>query len=135
MMKKTITLCFILLHSSLVFCRQLSKADYLADLQYLKDTLPKRHRPKQKLTLAAEEILKAGINKRKTYYTESQVLFEKRFLFHTACSILAPPPDGIGKDFIRGKRSAGTGLFKKTGARPCPTLFTLPFSLALSYNY
>jgi formamidopyrimidine-DNA glycosylase len=34
------------------------------------------HRPKQKLTLAGEEILKAGINKRKAYYPESQVLFE-----------------------------------------------------------
>jgi formamidopyrimidine-DNA glycosylase len=34
------------------------------------------HRPKQKLTLAGEEILKADINKRKTYYTESQVLIE-----------------------------------------------------------
>jgi hypothetical protein len=34
------------------------------------------HRPKQKLTLAGEEVLKAEINKRKTYYTESQVLYE-----------------------------------------------------------
>jgi hypothetical protein len=43
-MKKTsIVLCFILLHSGLVFCQRLSKADYLEDLQYLKDTLPKRH--------------------------------------------------------------------------------------------
>ncbi|GAA3990340.1 S41 family peptidase [Mucilaginibacter dorajii] len=33
----------MLLHSGLVFCQQLSKADYLEDLQYLKDTLPKRH--------------------------------------------------------------------------------------------
>jgi formamidopyrimidine-DNA glycosylase len=34
------------------------------------------HRPKQNLSLAGEEILKAEIDKRKTYYTESQVLFE-----------------------------------------------------------
>jgi formamidopyrimidine-DNA glycosylase len=34
------------------------------------------HRPKQTLTLAGEDILKAEINKRKTYYTESQELFE-----------------------------------------------------------
>jgi formamidopyrimidine-DNA glycosylase len=34
------------------------------------------HRPKQTLTLAGENILKAEINKRKTYYTESQELFE-----------------------------------------------------------
>lgn len=43
MMKKIISLCFILFQSGLVFCQQLSKADYLADLYYLKDTLPKRH--------------------------------------------------------------------------------------------
>ncbi|WP_205411221.1 S41 family peptidase [Mucilaginibacter pineti] len=43
MMKRIIILCCILLHSGLVFCQQLSKADYLQDLQYLKDTLPKRH--------------------------------------------------------------------------------------------
>lgn len=42
-MKRTIILCFILLHSGLGFCQRLSKADYLEDLQYLKDTLPKRH--------------------------------------------------------------------------------------------
>jgi formamidopyrimidine-DNA glycosylase len=34
------------------------------------------HRPKQTLTLAGEDILKADIDKRKTYYTESQELFE-----------------------------------------------------------
>jgi formamidopyrimidine-DNA glycosylase len=34
------------------------------------------HRPKQKLTIAGEPILKAEIDQRKTYYTESQVLFE-----------------------------------------------------------
>ena len=34
------------------------------------------HRPKQKLTPGGEEILKADINKRKIYYTESQKLFE-----------------------------------------------------------
>jgi hypothetical protein len=34
------------------------------------------HRPKETLTLAGEEILKAEIKKRKTYYTASQVLFE-----------------------------------------------------------
>lgn len=34
------------------------------------------HRPKQKLTLSGEEILKAEIDKRKTYYTQSQQLFE-----------------------------------------------------------
>lgn len=43
MMKKIISLCFILFQSGVVFSQQLSKADYLADLQYLKDTLPKRH--------------------------------------------------------------------------------------------
>ncbi|RKR83367.1 peptidase S41-like protein [Mucilaginibacter gracilis] len=43
MIKKIISLCFILFQSGLVFCQQLSKADYLADLYYLKDTLPKRH--------------------------------------------------------------------------------------------
>lgn len=43
MMKKIFILCFILFQCSLGFCQQLSKADYLADLQYLKDTLPKRH--------------------------------------------------------------------------------------------
>ena len=34
------------------------------------------HRPKQTLTLSGEEILKAEINKRKTYYTAGQELFE-----------------------------------------------------------
>ena len=34
------------------------------------------HRPKQKLTLAGEEILKSEIDKRKTYYTAGQKLFE-----------------------------------------------------------
>ncbi|MES2268754.1 MAG: DNA-formamidopyrimidine glycosylase family protein [Bacteroidota bacterium] len=34
------------------------------------------HRPKQTLTLAGEEILKAEIDKRKTYYTKDQILFE-----------------------------------------------------------
>ncbi len=34
------------------------------------------HRPKQKLTLSGEEILKADIDKRKTYYTAGQQLFE-----------------------------------------------------------
>ena len=34
------------------------------------------HRPKQKLTLAGEEILKAELDKRKTYYTAGQQLFE-----------------------------------------------------------
>ena len=34
------------------------------------------HRPKQKLTLKGEEILKTEIDKRKTYYVESQQLFE-----------------------------------------------------------
>lgn len=43
MTKRTIALCFILFHSGLAFCQRLSKADYLEDLQYLKDTLPKRH--------------------------------------------------------------------------------------------
>lgn len=43
MIKRTILLCFILLQSIFSFCQQLSKADYLEDLHYLKDTLPKRH--------------------------------------------------------------------------------------------
>ena len=34
------------------------------------------HRPKQKLTLKGEEIMKTEINKRKIYYVESQQLFE-----------------------------------------------------------
>ncbi|MBE9585974.1 Fpg/Nei family DNA glycosylase [Mucilaginibacter sp. JRF] len=34
------------------------------------------HRPKQKQTLSGEDILVAEINKRKTYYTASQLLFE-----------------------------------------------------------
>ncbi|GAA4326029.1 Fpg/Nei family DNA glycosylase [Mucilaginibacter gynuensis] len=34
------------------------------------------HRPKQSKTLAGEEILKAEINKRQTYYTEAQQLFK-----------------------------------------------------------
>jgi formamidopyrimidine-DNA glycosylase len=34
------------------------------------------HRPKQKLTLAGEVILKAEIDSRKTYYTDSQELFQ-----------------------------------------------------------
>ena len=34
------------------------------------------HRPKQKLTLAGEIILKAEIDQRKTYYTAGQALFE-----------------------------------------------------------
>jgi formamidopyrimidine-DNA glycosylase len=34
------------------------------------------HRPKQTVTLAGENILKAEINKRKTYYTADQQLFE-----------------------------------------------------------
>jgi len=34
------------------------------------------HRPRQTLTLKGEVILKADINKRKTYYVESQQLFE-----------------------------------------------------------
>jgi len=34
------------------------------------------HRPKQTLTLSGEEILKADINKRKTYYTQSQEFFD-----------------------------------------------------------
>jgi formamidopyrimidine-DNA glycosylase len=34
------------------------------------------HRPKQSLTLSGEPILKAEVDKRKTYYTESQHLFE-----------------------------------------------------------
>lgn len=34
------------------------------------------HRPKQTLTLAGEDILKAEIDKRKTYYTAAQQLFE-----------------------------------------------------------
>jgi formamidopyrimidine-DNA glycosylase len=34
------------------------------------------HRPKQKLTLAGEEILKAEIDKRKTYYIAGQELFD-----------------------------------------------------------
>ncbi|MET3606944.1 formamidopyrimidine-DNA glycosylase [Mucilaginibacter rubeus] len=34
------------------------------------------HRPKQKFTLSGETIIKAEIDKRKTYYTESQELFE-----------------------------------------------------------
>jgi len=34
------------------------------------------HRPKQNLTLAGEGILKAQIDKRKTYYTEGQELFK-----------------------------------------------------------
>ncbi|MBL4677462.1 MAG: Fpg/Nei family DNA glycosylase [Mucilaginibacter sp.] len=34
------------------------------------------HRPKEKLTLAGEEILKVEIDKRKTYYTQSQYLFD-----------------------------------------------------------
>jgi formamidopyrimidine-DNA glycosylase len=34
------------------------------------------HRPRETLTLAGEEILKTDINKRKTYYTAGQELFE-----------------------------------------------------------
>ncbi|MET3979757.1 formamidopyrimidine-DNA glycosylase [Mucilaginibacter sp. UYP25] len=34
------------------------------------------HRPKQTLTLSGEDILKAEIDKRKTYYTKGQQLFE-----------------------------------------------------------
>ena len=34
------------------------------------------HRPKQTLTLAGENILKAEIDKRKSYFTQSQQLFE-----------------------------------------------------------
>lgn len=34
------------------------------------------HRPKQTLTLRGKPILKAEIDKRKTYYTESRQLFE-----------------------------------------------------------
>jgi formamidopyrimidine-DNA glycosylase len=34
------------------------------------------HRPRETVTLAGEEILKAEIKKRKTYYTAGQVLFE-----------------------------------------------------------
>jgi formamidopyrimidine-DNA glycosylase len=34
------------------------------------------HRPKQSLTLSGEIILKAELDKRKTYYTDSQHLFE-----------------------------------------------------------
>jgi len=43
MMKNTVILVLILLHGTLGFSQQLSRADYLEDLQYLKDTLPKRH--------------------------------------------------------------------------------------------
>ena len=43
MMKRTIVFCLILLHGGLGFCQRSSKADYFEDLQYLKDTLPKRH--------------------------------------------------------------------------------------------
>ena len=42
-MKRTIFFCIIVLHCGLGFCQRLSKAEYLEDLQYLKDTLPKRH--------------------------------------------------------------------------------------------
>lgn len=42
-MKRTFILGFILLHGGLAFCQQLSRADYLEDLKYLKDTLPKKH--------------------------------------------------------------------------------------------
>lgn len=34
------------------------------------------HRPKQTLTLSGEPILKAELDKRKTYYVDSQELFE-----------------------------------------------------------
>ncbi len=43
MIKRTALLCFFLFQATIGFCRQLSKSDYLDDLQYLKDTLPKRH--------------------------------------------------------------------------------------------
>ncbi|WP_448104289.1 hypothetical protein [Pedobacter panaciterrae] len=43
MIRLTNLLCVILLQSGLSFCQQLSKADYFQDLQYLKDTLSKRH--------------------------------------------------------------------------------------------
>lgn len=42
-MKKALIFCLIFMSSVPGFCQRLSKADYLADLQYLKDTLPKRH--------------------------------------------------------------------------------------------
>jgi len=42
-MEKTLIFCLIFMSSVPGFCQRLSKADYLADLQYLKDTLPKRH--------------------------------------------------------------------------------------------
>ena len=52
-------------------------------LQNFPDTITEKerdflqvHRPKQTLTLAGEEILKAEIDKRKTYYVKSQELFE-----------------------------------------------------------
>ena len=51
--------------------------------QHFPDTITEKerdflqvHRPKQKLTLAGEEILTAEIDKRKTYYTASQQLFQ-----------------------------------------------------------
>ncbi|MEO3404920.1 DNA-formamidopyrimidine glycosylase family protein [Mucilaginibacter sp. CAU 1740] len=52
-------------------------------LQLFPDTITEKerdflqvHRPKQSVTLSGEPILKAEIDKRKTYYTASQVLFE-----------------------------------------------------------
>lgn len=52
-------------------------------LQNFPDTITEKerdflqvHRPKQTLTLSGEDILKAEIDKRKTYYTKDQQLFE-----------------------------------------------------------
>jgi hypothetical protein len=42
-MKRAILLPLLMLIGVSCFAQQLTKADYLADLQYLKDTLPKRH--------------------------------------------------------------------------------------------
>ncbi|TSD66356.1 Fpg/Nei family DNA glycosylase [Inquilinus sp. KBS0705] len=51
--------------------------------QHFPDTITEKerdflqvHRPKQTVTLAGETILKADIDKRKTYYTADQVLYE-----------------------------------------------------------
>lgn len=43
MLRFTTLLCFTLLYSGVSFCQQLSKTDYFEDLEYLKDTLSKRH--------------------------------------------------------------------------------------------
>jgi formamidopyrimidine-DNA glycosylase len=60
----------------------LTKAEHHI-LKNLPDTINEKerdflqvHRPKETLTLVGEEIMKAEIKKRKTYYTADQMLFE-----------------------------------------------------------